>query len=378
MSQKRDYYEILGVEKNASSDQIKSAYRKMALKYHPDKNPGDKKAEKNFKESAEAYEVLSNPQKRERYDRFGHEGLGRMGGGFRDVGDIFSAFSDIFGGGGADSIFDDFFGFGGSRRRNRRGANLRCRVTIDFSEASKVVEKTISLKRREICEKCHGSGCAKGTSPQPCSDCNGRGVIQQIQGFFSLQTTCHSCRGKGTIIKTPCKQCKGEGTTSKTREIVIKIPAGVENGMQIRIPGEGEALEPEVVRGDLYCEIGIKRHPIFARHNDDVILELPITFTQAALGDKLEIPTIYNKTKLTIPPGTQNGDILKIKGFGFPNVRGRGKGDQLIKVMIETPVKLSKEQRKILEQFEKDQKRNATPKVKSFWNTIEKLEKNKK
>lgn len=324
MSQKRDYYEILGVAKNASTEEIKSSYRKLALKYHPDKNPGDKEAEGKFKEAAEAYEVLSDTEKRERYDRFGHSGVSGNRG-FSNVDDIFSAFSDIFGEGtrGGGSIFEELFGTFGRGRASRRGSHLHCTISLDFIEAAKPVEKTIHIQRREACNECRGSGCAKGSTRKACSTCKGRGVIQQIQGFFSLQTTCPACRGQASIVENPCKECSGKGHIYKDREISVKIPAGVEEGMQVRIPGEGEALEPGVPKGDLYCEIKIKPHPLFSRLEDDVVYPLPITFSQATLGDKIEVPTLYGTAKLTIPAGTQNGEILKIRDMGFPSIRDR-------------------------------------------------------
>lgn len=374
MSQKRDYYEVLGLSKNASSEEIKAAYRKLALKYHPDKNPGDKEAEGKFKEAAEAYDALSDSEKRSRYDRFGHSGMSGHGG-FGNVSDIFSAFGDIFGGGGGGSIFEEIFGggFGRSSRRQKRGNHLRCYINLDFAEPAKTIEKTITIKRREACDECTGTGCAKGTSRKVCERCSGRGVIQQVQGFFSLQTTCPECNGQGSKIEKPCKKCKGTGHQPKEREIKVKIPAGVEDGMQIRIPGEGEALEPGVHPGDLYCEIEVGEHELFERHDDNVILDMPISFTQAALGAKIEIPTIYEKAKVTIPAGTQNGDILTLRGMGFPNVRGRGKGDQLVRVRIEVPKKLTKNQRKLLQDFAKTEDLNITPNRKSFWDKVAKL-----
>ncbi len=374
MTEKRDYYEVLGVERNASSDDIKSSYRKLALKSHPDKNPGDAEAEVKFKEAAEAYEVLSNSEKRGIYDRYGHAGLsGRGGSGFSSAEDIFSA---IFGGGGGGSIFEDLFGLGGGGRgggRARRGNHIRCTVDMEFAEPAQTSAKTIKVKRREICETCEGSACKKGTSPQVCQHCNGTGTMQQSHGFFSLRTTCSYCGGRGSVITDPCKTCQGTGNKVVERELEIKIPAGVEDGIQIRIPGEGESLEAGVPRGDLYCEIRVKDHPLFARHNDSVVLQLPITFTQAALGAKIEIPTIHGMSKLNVPPGTQNGEILRLPGKGFPNVRGRGKGDQLIEVIVEVPKKLTKEQRRLLQEFAKTEEENKSPGLKTFWEKVSEL-----
>lgn len=364
MSEKRDYYEVLGVERNASTDEIKSKYRKLALKYHPDKNPGDAEAEKMFKEAAEAYEILSDSDKRSRYDRFGHAGTSGQGG-FSNAEDIFSAFGDIFGGGG---IFEDLFGMGGGRGRRRRGNHLHCTIDMDFAEPAETQEKSIKIKRREGCDTCSGSGCAPGSKRNVCDRCQGRGFIQQSQGFFSLRTGCPYCNGQGSIIAKKCKTCSGSGNVPVERELDVKIPAGVEHGMQIRIAGEGEALEQGGERGDLYCEINVRPHPFFERQSDSVILQLPISFTQAALGANIEIPTIYGKTKLTIPAGTQNGDVLKLNGKGFPSVRGRGKGDQLIVILVEVPKKLSKEQRRLLQEFDNlETKSNSNPQQKSFW-----------
>ncbi len=379
MTQKRDYYEVLGVGRSATTEEIKSSYRKLALKYHPDKNPGDKEAEAKFKEAAEAYEVLSDSEKKERYDRFGHAGVSGNRG-FSNVDDIFSAFSDIFGGGGGGggSIFEELFGsFGGRGRGSRRGSHVHSSITLDFIESAKPVEKTIQIQRREPCSECRGSGCAKGSSRKVCSTCKGRGVIQQIQGFFSLQTTCPTCRGQASIVENPCKECSGKGHVYKDREISIKIPAGVEDGMQMRIPGEGESLEPGVSRGDLYCEIKIKPHPLFSRMDDDVVYQLPITFSQATLGAKLEVPTLYGTAKLTIPAGTQNGEILTIRDMGFPSIRGRSKGDQRLQVIVEVPKKLTKDQRGLLEKFAKMEEENITPMRKEFLEKMETLLKQK-
>lgn len=373
MADKRDYYEVLGVEKNASSDQIKSAYRKLALKYHPDKNPGDKEAEAKFKEAAEAYEVLSDSDKRARYDRYGHEGVG--GSYSANMNDIFAHFGNIFGGGGGGSIFDDIFGFGGGRSRGpQKGADIRCTIELEFEEPAKTTEKTINVQRREVCSSCHGSCCSDGSKKTNCPRCQGRGVILQQQGFFSIQQTCPSCRGKGFKIDNPCKKCQGKGYEIVTKTISVKVPAGISDGMQIRVAGEGEKLQNDAIRGDLYCEIEIKSHPYFIRKNDNVILGLPITFTQAILGAKIDIPTIYGTNTLTIPAGTQNGDILKLSGKGFPNVSGRGKGDQVVQIVVEIPKGITKDQRKFLEEFAKLEKDSMTPLRKNFWETVKKEE----
>ncbi|HPY75821.1 MAG: molecular chaperone DnaJ [Planctomycetes bacterium] len=372
MSEKRDYYEILGLERNASSDQIKSAYRKLALKYHPDKNAGDKEAECKFKEASEAYEVLSDSDKRARYDRYGHDGVRGINFQGMNMNDIFSHFSDLFGGGG--DIFSELFGsFGGrGQTRPRRGADIRYNIELEFDEPARNIEKDIKVKRREVCSSCNGSGCDAGTSRKQCTKCKGQGAIWQQQGFFSLQQTCPSCRGKGYSIEKPCKTCASQGFEYKEIEIHVKIPSGIDDRMQVRIPGEGESLQKDVPRGDLYCEVNIKQHPYFIRRDDDVILGLPITITQAILGAKIEIPTIYGTDILTIPAGTQNSAVLKLSGKGFPNVRGRGKGDQLVQILVEIPKDITKEQRKLLENFAQLEKDSMTPMHKNFWETVKK------
>lgn len=364
MTQKRDYYDVLGVARNASSDEIKSAYRKLALKYHPDRNPGDKDSESKFKEASEAYEVLSDTDKRNRYDRFGHAGLSGQTG-FADVSDIFSAFGDILGGG----IFRDIFNFGGESSR-RRGNHLRCRLQLEFLEAAFGVTKDLKVQRREQCRACQGTGCSQGTSRKMCRRCQGRGMIQQSHGFFSLRTGCPDCGGQGSVIEKPCEECGSRGYVIGERTIKVDIPAGVEDGMQIRFQGQGESMEEGVASGDLYCEITVAPHPLFQRHNQDVVLQFPITFTQAALGAKVDVPTIYGEDKLYIPPGTQHGDVLSMKGKGFPNLQGRGKGDQLVQAIVEVPKKLSKEQKKLLEEFAKIEELSSTPLRQSFWEKV--------
>lgn len=364
MTQKRDYYEVLGVSKNASTDDIKSAFRKLAMKHHPDRNPGDKEAENRFKEAAEAYEVLSDNEKRNRYDRFGHAGLSGQPG-FSSMQDIFSSFGDIFGGG----IFEDFFGFGRARGP-RQGNHIRHRLEIDFLEAAGPIEKDIQIKRRELCKECGGSGCAKGTTRRSCGHCQGRGMIQQSHGFFSLRSECPSCKGQGSMIDKPCPTCRSNGFVVAEKEIHIEIPAGIEDGMQIRISGQGESLEPGAEPGDLFCEISIRQHPFFVRHENNVLVKLPITFTQAALGARVDVPTIHGEEKLNIPPGTQNGEYLTLRGKGFPNVRGRGKGDQLVQIFVEVPQKLNKEQRRVLQELAKVEDMDSTATRKSFWETV--------
>lgn len=352
---KRDYYEILGVSRDASETEIKKAYRKLARKYHPDVNPGDKEAEERFKEINEAYEVLSDSQKRARYDQFGHAGVNGQGGfdpgGFESFGD--------FGDFGFDDIFDAFFGGGfGRERRNtgpRRGADIRYDLEISLEEAAFGVEKDIQIARMEKCPTCGGSGAKPGTEPVICPVCNGTGKIQRSQttpfGRFVNVTTCNHCHGEGRIIKEPCPRCNGSGRIRKSRKIHVKVPAGVDTGSRLRISGEGEIGEKGASPGDLYIFIKVRPHKFFTRHGDDIICEIPISFVQAALGDELEVPTLDGKIKLKIPEGTQPGTQFRLKGKGIPHLRGYGRGDQHVKVNVVVPKKLNEKQKKILQEF---------------------------
>lgn len=372
---KRDYYEVLGVAKNSSPDEIKKAYHKAALKHHPDRNPGDKDAEAKFKEAAEAYAVLSDAQKRQTYDQYGPDGPQMFGGGqgFSNVEDIFSAFSDIFGGGGGG--FADFFGGGrgGGRQRGRRGASLRCNITLDFVDVVEPVEKLITLRRNEPCETCHGSGAKQGTKPATCQQCGGQGVVMTSAGFFSMRSTCPRCHGRGEVISDPCPKCGGSGRTAKEREITIKIPAGIEDGMTLRVGGEGEAGEQGAPPGDLLCDVSIKPHPLFKRAGADVYLVLPIGFAQAALGAAIEVPTLRGRAELKIGRGTQSGQVLRMRGEGFPKLDGYGKGDQLVEIAIEVPQKLTKDQEKMLRDFALTEEQNISPERKSFLDKVKKM-----
>ena len=373
---KEDYYNVLGVERNASQDEVKRAYRKLALKYHPDKNQGNKQAEEKFKVAAEAYEVISDPDKRRRYDQYGHEGLrGGDARGFGNFEDIFDAFGDVFGGGGGGgSIFEDFFGGGGRGQAEQRGASLRCDIAIDFKDVATGIEKTIEITKRDFCEECRGTGARKGTSPVSCPYCKGKGEIHQRQGFFTIRTTCPKCQGNGKIIETPCGKCSGHGVYPKKSNIKVQVPAGIEDGSRLRVTGQGESGANGAHPGDLYCDIHIKPHSIFKRQDYDIICEFPITFTQAALGSEIEVPTILGKMrKVRIPAGMQSDDIISVKGEGFPHVRGFGVGNMLVHVVVETPTKLTPRQEELLREFAESEHKNVTPKTKSFFQKVKKL-----
>ncbi len=371
---KRDYYESLSIGRDATAEDIKSAYRREALKHHPDRNPGDREAERKFKEAAEAYEVLSDQGKRQRYDRFGHDGLRSSGNsrGFSSVEDIFSAFGDIFGGGG--SVFEDLFGFsGGSRGGGRRGASLRCEVRLSFDEMAHGAEKTIRLKRAEACETCSGTGARPGTSPRSCAYCGGRGEIQQSQGFFAIRTTCPRCRGEGKMIEDPCHDCGGHGRVARTREISVKIPAGIEDGTRIRMTGEGEAGDHNGPAGDLYCEVYVSRHPLFEREGMDLICEVPITFSQASLGAKVMVPGIDRQEEIEVHRGTQSGSMFRLRGRGLPDVHGRGHGDLLVRTVVETPKRLSSRQEELLREFAETEEVSVSPRRKTFFEKVKDL-----
>jgi molecular chaperone DnaJ len=366
MSEKKDYYEIIGVHKGASEEEIKKSFRQLALKYHPDRHPTDKEeAEKKFKEVAEAYEVLSDPEKRAQYDRFGHAGLGGFTShGFSSIEDIFDVFGNVFEG---DSIFSSLFGGGG--RRRARGVNLRVEVTIPFREAYSGVEKTINLKRNEICHECKGLG-AKKENIVTCTKCGGRGEVTQSHGFFSVRTACPYCGGHGKMIKKACSYCQGTGLVKKEREIKLKIPAGIEDSSRMRVAGEGESSrEDSSVRGDLYCDIFVAPDPIFDRYGLDIVCEMPITYGQAALGAELDVPTLKDgPSKLKIPAGTKSGHIFSLKSLGFPDLRNKHRGSQVVRVTIDPPDNISKEQAELikkLSQFDDIKNTNTIRKIRS-------------
>lgn len=369
----QDYYQTLGVERGATKEQIRKAYKRMAMKYHPDRNPDNAEAEAKFKTAAEAYDVLGDDNKRQRYDQYGEAGLkGGMGGGFSSADDIFSAFGDMFGGG--DSIFESFFGGGGGRQRGpRAGASLKCSVQISFEEAVFGCEKTIQLRRQELCDSCKGSGAKAGTSATTCPYCHGTGQMEVTQGFFRTRTTCHKCQGAGQVIEEACPSCRGNGKQSQSSSIKITIPAGVDNDTRMRIAGEGEPGDQGGPRGDLYCYIGVEQHPIFERNGDDILCDIPISYAQAALGDHIEVPTISGMGKLRIPAGTQSGQAFRMKNQGVPNVKGYGRGDEIVRVHIDTPKKLSKEEKALLEQLFDLEKNNPSDQRAGFLDKLKDL-----
>ncbi len=349
---RRDYYEILGVPKNASDQQIKSAYRKLALQNHPDRNPGDHAAEERFKEAAEAYAVLADGEKRSRYDRFGHAGVGAQGAaGFDPT--IFADFGDIFGGIGDMFGFGDIFGGGRRRGGAERGADLRYDLQITFEESARGVETTIDIPRLESCDTCHGSGSAPGSAPSTCPQCKGQGQLRFQQGFFTVARTCGQCRGTGKVVSKPCTTCKGQGRIEQQRKLTVKIPAGIAAGQRLRISGEGEGGMAGGPPGDLYVFVDVTEHKFFRRDGNDLVCELPVNFTTLALGGTLEVPTLDGTEHYKIPEGTQSGATFRLRGKGIPDVSGRGKGDLFFAVQAVTPKKLTKEQRSLLEQLHK-------------------------
>jgi molecular chaperone DnaJ len=350
---KRDYYEVLGVERSATEQQIKSAYRKLALKHHPDRNPGDKRAEEAFKEAAEAYAVLADSQKRAMYDRFGHAGVSSgagPGGGFDPT--IFADFSDIFSGLGDMFGFGDIFG-GGRRRRGgpQRGADLRYDLEISFEESADGTETSILVPREETCETCAGSGAAPGTSSETCAQCRGTGQLRYQQGFLTVARPCPNCRGTGRTIANPCPQCRGAARVTRERRLTVKIPAGIATGQQLRLSGEGEHGSAGGPSGDLYVVVHVASHPFFHREGDDLYCEMPINFPTLALGGDIKVPTLKDEAELHIPSGTQPGSRFRLRGKGMPNVSGRGHGDLHVIARAAVPKKLSKEQKRLLEEL---------------------------
>jgi molecular chaperone DnaJ len=364
---KRDYYEILGVERTASGEEIKRSYRRLAMKYHPDRNNGDARpdAETKFKECAEAYEVLSDDGKRRRYDQFGHQGVqGAHDFSHMDVTDIFSMFDDIFGGLGGRG------GGGGAGRTQRpqRGFDLETQVELSLAEVAAGAEKTIEFEKQDNCEACKGSGAKAGSSPVVCVQCGGQGRVAQqgFGGMFRMVTTCPNCRGRGSVVRDHCPSCGGTGRQLRKRTVTVRIPAGVHEGQAVRIAGEGEPGENGAPSGDLHCYIAIKAHPIFSRHNNDLVCQFPITFTQAALGSSVEVPTLKGPEQMEIPSGTQHGEVFKLKGKGLPDVRSHRMGDELVQVLVEIPKKLTEKQKQLLRDFAATEDSNALPQRKGF------------
>jgi len=371
---KRDYYDLLGIPKSATEADIKSAYRKKALEYHPDRNPGNHEAEEKFKMVAEAYDVLSDTRKRGIYDQFGHAGLqGGPGGGayhgFNSADDIFSAFGDVF---------EDFFGFGGgrgsSRTRARRGRDLQIETKIDFIEACFGVTKEVSVAHNMPCDACGGTGAKAGSSPETCSYCRGRGQVQMSQGFFTISTTCPQCQGQGRVVSEKCAQCFGRGTVNKKKKFDVKIPAGIQEGMRVMMQGQGEAGENGGPLGDLYVYVHVKEHEEFDREGDHILSEIQVPFPALALGCELDVATIGGAAKIKIKPGTQSGDVFRLKGEGVANVRTGRRGDHLLHVQALTPTKLSNKQKKLLEELAVDFGTacagNIKKKKKNFWERL--------
>lgn len=361
MASKRDYYEALGVARNATGEEVKKAFRKLALEHHPDRNPGDAAAEVRFREASEAYQVLSDPERRAQYDRFGHaafeQGAGSGGGGFEDV------FSDIFG---------DFFG-SGRRTRNHRGDDLRYDLEIDFDEAIFGTEKTIEVPRMVACSGCDGLGTRDGAPRETCSTCRGSGQLRYQQGLFSIAKTCGQCQGHGSILRDPCRTCGGAGVEQNRQTLSVRVPAGVDTGSRLKLRGEGEAGPNGGVAGDLYVVLHVRAHSLFQRQGNDILCEVPMGFPQAALGTELDVPTPHGKVSMKVPAGTQSGRVFRLKGKGVQDVRGYGKGDTLVRVVIETPKKLSAKQRELLAEFARISGEEVHPLSKGFIDKVKEM-----
>jgi molecular chaperone DnaJ len=360
---KRDYYEVLGVSRNSTEEEIKKAYRRLALKYHPDRNPDNPEAEELFKEASEAYDVLHDAEKRGLYDRFGHEGLQNAGfRGFQGFDDVFSSFG---------SIFEEFFGFGGGRRggrgATRAGADLRYDLQITFEEAAFGTEKILEFEKQETCVHCLGKGTAPGKQPATCPACQGAGQIERRQGFFALRTTCPQCRGAGTIITDPCPQCRGRGLVQAPKKLSVKVPAGIDNGARLRLVGEGEEGSRGGPPGDLYVIVHVAPHAFFERHSNDVHCQVPISFPQAALGAEIDVPSLYDTQQLTIPRGTQTGETLRLRSCGIADVRSGHRGDQMVHIVVKTPTQLTERQEELLRELAALDGEQTKPKKRWPW-----------
>lgn len=359
MASKRDYYEVLGVKREASDREISVAYRKLAVKYHPDSNPGDADAVERFKEAAEAYEILSDSQKRSRYDQYGHAGTDQFAHQFHDVEDIFEAFGDIFSG-----------MFGGQRRgggrRVRRGADVRVDVTLTLEEAAKGAVKNVEFPRSKACETCKGSGSKPGSQRSACRNCQGRGQIVQSAGILRVQTTCPSCQGAGSVVTDPCSNCRGRGYVQERAKLDVTIPAGIDNDMRVRLAGYGEPSPDGGPPGDCYCFVTVRKHKIFEREGTHLVLRMPISYSQAALGAAIEVPTLVGPHELKIPAGTQSGDVFRVRGRGMPDPRGGSAGDLHVQTYIEVPKKLTPKQEKLLRELAEVEKHEVSPHRKSF------------
>ncbi|MCL1138411.1 molecular chaperone DnaJ [Shewanella pneumatophori] len=368
---KRDYYEVLGVGRDASEREIKKAYKRLAMKFHPDRNPGDKEAEASFKEAKEAYEILTDGDKKAAYDQFGHAGVdpNRGGGGFGGGAD----FGDVFG-----DVFGDIFGGGrrGGQRQAARGSDLRYNLELSLEEAVRGLTKELRIPTLAACDVCDGSGAKKGTTPTTCGTCHGQGQVQMRQGFFAVQQACPTCHGRGKIIKDPCNKCHGEGRVEKSKTLSVKIPAGVDTGDRIRLSGEGEAGEYGAPPGDLYVQVSVREHAIFQRDGNNLYCEVPISFSKAALGGEIEVPTLDGKVNLKIPAETQTGRMFRMRGKGVKSVRSHAVGDLLCKVVMETPVNLNERQKELLREFEETltgQSKKHSPKAEGFFDGVKKF-----
>lgn len=376
MSRKRDYYEILGVERSAGEDEIKRVYRKLAVKFHPDKNPGDHEAEEKFKELGEAYDVLMDPQKRAAYDRYGHAafqqgGMGGAGGGFHDP---FDLFREVFGaGGGSGGIFDHFFGGGTDASGRQRGSDLRYDMQITLEEAALGAEKEIEIRKLDTCEECSGSGAQKGSRIVTCPTCRGRGQVVASRGFFQVAQTCPQCHGSGQIVEKPCKSCGGEGRREKTSRVKIRVPAGIDEGSRLRSTGGGEAGVRGGPSGDLYVVVHLREHDVFTRDGMDLLCEVPLPFTTATLGGEIRVPTLEGSATLKVPAGTQGGTVFRIRGKGMPGLQSSARGDILTRVQVEVPTRLNHQQREALEKFAELCGAENSPIHKSFYERLKDL-----